>query len=292
MTPPRFRPARRAFADGLSPPTALPCGGATSECPQRKYGSTESATTDADGRYEISSLPAGRYSIFVSRNGYVSLQFGQQRPFESGRPLDLGDGQLMDRIDFALPRGSVITGRVTDEVGEPMAGVRVQAMRYQYLATGQRQLVPVMGGPAFSLVTNDLGEFRVYGLMPGTYLVGATYEDRMMAPFPVDPGPAPRDNENDGFAVTYYPGTVSSEDAQPVTVGIAEEATASFALVPARMTRISGLVRNSQGKPVIGVFLTVRTGMGMGMMMSRGGSATGADGSFTISNLGAWRALD
>ena len=242
-------------------------------------------TTDADGRYEISNLPAGRYSIFVSRNGYVSLQFGQQRPFEPGRPLDLGDGQLMDRIDFALPRGSVITGRVTDEVGEPMAGVRVQAMRYQYLPTGQRQLTPVMGGPAFSLVTNDLGEFRVYGLMPGTYLVGATYEEqgRMMAPN--DPGSTPRGNENDGFAVTYYPGTASSEDAQPVTVGIAEEASALFALVPARMTRISGIVRNSVGKPVVGVFLTLRTGMGGGFMMSRGGAATGADGSFTLTNL-------
>jgi hypothetical protein len=242
-----------------------------------------SATTDADGRYEIADLPAGRYSISVSRNGYVSLQFGQQRPFEPGRPLDLGDGQLMDRIDFALPRGSVITGRITDETGEPMASVRVQAMRYQYLPTGQRQLVPLMGGPAFSLVTNDLGEFRVYGLMPGTYLVGATYEDRMIAPF--DAGPTPRGNENDGFAVTYYPGTVSSGDAQPVTLGIAEEAVASFALVPARMTRISGLVRNSLGRPVVGVFLAVRTGMGMGMMMSRGGSATGVDGSFTINNL-------
>ena len=244
-----------------------------------------SATTDADGRYEVTSLPAGRYSIAVSRNGYVTLQFGQQRPLEPGRPLDLGNGQLMDRIDFALPRGSVIAGRITDELGEPMAGVRVQAMRYQYLPSGQRQLVPVVTGPAFSLVTNDLGEFRVFGLMPGTYLVGATYEDRMMMAAPLDPGSPPRGNENDGYAVTYYPGSVSSEDAQPVTVGIAEEAAASFALVPARMTRISGLVRNSQGRPVVGVFLTVRTGMGMGMMMSRGGSTTGADGSFTINNL-------
>ena len=243
-----------------------------------------SATTDADGRYEVANLPAGRYSISVSRNGYVSLQFGQQRPFEPGRPLDLGDGQLMDRIDFALPRGSVIAGRVTDELGEPMASVRVQAMRYQYLPTGQRQLVPVMMGPGFNLVTNDLGEFRLYGLMPGTYLVGATYEDRMMGG-PPDTASAPRGNENDGFAVTYYPGTPSSEDAQPVTVGIAEEAAASFALVPARMTRISGIVRSSAGKPVVGVFLTVRTGMGMGMMMSRGGAATGTDGSFTINNL-------
>jgi hypothetical protein len=131
------------------------------------------ATTDADGRYEISDLPRGRYSIFVSRNGYVSLQFGQQRPFEPGRPLDLGDGQLMDRVDFALPRGSVIAGRITDEVGEPIAGVRMQAMRHQYLPTGQRRLVPA-GGAQFGMITNDLGEFRLFGLMPGAYIVGAT----------------------------------------------------------------------------------------------------------------------
>ena len=115
----------------------------------------------------------GRYTITVTRNGYVSLQFGQQRPFEPGRPLDLGDGQLLERIDFALPRGSVIAGRITDELGEPMAGVHVQAMRYQYLPNGQRQLVSAGASNPFCHVTNDLGEFRVYGLMPGTYVLSA-----------------------------------------------------------------------------------------------------------------------
>ena len=66
------------------------------------------ATTDAEGRYEVANLPQGRYSITVSRNGYVSLQFGQQRPFEPGRPLDLADGQVAEKIDFALPRGPMI----------------------------------------------------------------------------------------------------------------------------------------------------------------------------------------
>ena len=78
------------------------------------------------------------------------------------------------RIDFALPRGGVIAGRVTDELGEPLAGVRMQAMRYQYLPNGQRQLTPVGGGGIFGgITTNDLGEFRLYSLMPGTYVVSA-----------------------------------------------------------------------------------------------------------------------
>src|SRR5688572_19006698 len=140
-----------------------------------------SATTDADGRYEFAELPAGRYNVNVSRSGYVSLSFGQQRPFEQGRPLDLGAAQQADRIDFALPRGAVIAGRITDELGEPLAGVRVQAMRYQYLPNGRRQLTPVGGAGMFGgPVSNDLGEFRLYSLMPGTYVVSATPADSMM----------------------------------------------------------------------------------------------------------------
>src|SRR5204863_4311386 len=117
-------------------------------------------------------LPAGRYSVSVSRNGYVALQFGQQRPFESGKPLELANGQTADKIDFALPRGGVIAGRITDEVGEPLAGTGVRAMRYQYQPEGQRRLMPV--GTIFGIVTDDLGQFRVYGLMPGSYVVSAS----------------------------------------------------------------------------------------------------------------------
>ena len=78
------------------------------------------ALTDADGRFEFASLPAARYSIDVVRAGYVSLQYGQRRAFEPGRPLQLTDGQIAEKIDFALPRGSVITGKITDEFGEPL----------------------------------------------------------------------------------------------------------------------------------------------------------------------------
>ena len=100
-------------------------------------------------------------------------------------------------------------------------------------------------------------------------------------PTPLRP---PCAGENDGFAVTYYPGTASSEDAQPVTVGIAEEAAAAFALIPARMTRISGIVRSSAGIPVVRrLFDGAREGnRGCDVTRRR---ATGADGSFTLNNL-------
>ena len=76
---------------------------------------TRLTTTDAEGHYEFAGLPAGRYAIHVTKAGYVGLEFGQRRPFEGGRPLDLADGQIAEQIDFALPRGSVIAGRITDD---------------------------------------------------------------------------------------------------------------------------------------------------------------------------------
>jgi hypothetical protein len=240
------------------------------------------ATTDAEGRYEFPELVAGRYNISVSRNGFVTLSFGQQRPFEQGRPLDIGLGQEADKIDFALPRGGVIAGRVTDELGEPLAAVRVQAMRYQYLQNGRRQLTPVVGGGGFfGPTTNDLGEFRLYSLMPGTYVVSAAPADVGMMSGPSSPASAGA--PDDGHGITYYPGTINVDEAQSITVGLAEVANASFALVPQRMTRVSGIVRTSDGKP-FATSLSLRTQSGGGMSM-RGLTNSGPDGRFSASNV-------
>src|SRR6185295_19753308 len=70
-------------------------------------------------------------------------------------------------IEFQLPRGSVISGHVLDEDGDAMPGVVVRVMRYQYLQ-GQRRLTPAGNGQ-----TDDKGQYRVWGLMPGDYYVNA-----------------------------------------------------------------------------------------------------------------------
>jgi hypothetical protein len=256
---------------------------------------TQVANTDGDGRYGFSNLPAGRYNLTVMKTGYVTLAFGQQRLFEPGKPLDVADGQQIERIDFALPHGSVIAGRITDEFGDPVPGVRVQAMRYQYQPDGQRHLIPGNTGPMFGLATDDLGQFRVYGLMPGTYVLSASpmamgittvmpAANGGVATARTSAAGGPDPNANDGYATTYYPGTANAEEAQTITLGLAQEASASFSLVSTRLSRISGFVRTSQGRPAQGMMVSLRTASGSGMQM-QGIGPIAADGSFSAANI-------
>src|SRR5262245_55122755 len=70
------------------------------------------AITDNNGGYEIKNLAAGRYQLTASKGSYVSLQYGQTRPFEAGKPLEVHNAQLLDKVDFSLPHGGVVTGRI------------------------------------------------------------------------------------------------------------------------------------------------------------------------------------
>jgi protocatechuate 3,4-dioxygenase beta subunit len=235
-------------------------------------------TTDAEGRYEFAELPAARYTIGASKGGYVSLQYGQQRPFEPGRPIALANGQELTQIDIALPRGSVITGRITDEFGEPIANAGVQVQRYQYGPGGQRRLT-FAGQNAFAS-TDDLGQFRAFGLMPGEYVISANAR----AGFALAQGASGANDTNEGYPPTYYPGTTNPAEAQTITVGLGDELSIQLTLMAVRMARISGTVVDSEGKPVSGAMLTLRSASGGGVMTMTAGQS-GSDGSFTLMNV-------
>jgi hypothetical protein len=229
-----------------------------------------SVSTDAEGRWELRDLPAGRYNVMVTKGGYVSLNFGQLRPFEQGKTIELKDGQAEEKIDVVLPRGGVISGRVVDEFGEPVIGARVSPHRHRYM-NGRRQLTALT-----SDTTDDLGAFRLHGLSPGDYYVSAqsntftflgTSEDRT------------------GYGQTFYPGTLNQAEATRVTVAVGQETqNIVLALVPSRIATLSGTLTTSTGKPApMGMVMLRDVAAGAAPMVMSPGMVR--DGTWTISGV-------
>jgi Carboxypeptidase regulatory-like domain len=244
--------------------------------------------TDDSGVFDLTELPAGRYTLTVSKSGFVALSYGQRRPLQAGTPLQLADGQQLKGIEFQLPRGSVISGHVLDEDGDAMPGVTVRVMRYQYLQ-GERRLTPAGNGQ-----TDDKGLYRVWGLMPGEYYVNALA--RGGGPggqfFGGGPGGAP-DQEQVNYAPTYYPGVPSVDQAKPVNVGLSQEVLdISFSMQLVRISRISGIVNNPDGTPVTSgnVNLVADSGTnGRNQIGMNYGGRIQWDGSFTVGNVAPGR---
>src|ERR1017187_8251088 len=198
-------------------------------------GNQKRAVTDADGKYQLTGLGKARYSLTATADRHLSMQFGQQQPGPAGlnnptRPIDLIDGEQFTTADFKLSRTSAIEGIVTDEFGDPAPNVAIQVSQVQY-AGGRRRLLPtsMSGGSGPPPRTDDKGQFRIFGLAPGDYYVSAlsgAFADATAA---------------GGFAVTFFPGTVSANAAQPVTAPPGRDAAnVNFSLTPASMARIAG----------------------------------------------------
>jgi len=250
----------------------------------------KAALTDAEGRFEFRELPAGRFTLQASKPGFVSVQYGQTRPFESGKPIELADKQSLDNADIGMPRGSVIAGRIVDEFGDAIPDVSVSAMR-QTWQNGRRRLVPSPGRVA---QTNDLGQFRIYGLPPGDYYVSATLrgaldmmemEVMMVAGASAPAGPTASAPKS-GYSSTYYPGTPSIAEAQRISLAAGQESSsADFALVAVRLARVSGIVIGSDGKPLEGAAVsTVPANREFGGLAQHN-ARTAKDGSFTLNSV-------
>jgi len=211
------------------------------------------AQTDAQGRYVIERLPPGRYTVSARRSGYVSQSFGQRGPNEPGTPIEIAADEVIERLDFALVRGGAISGRVVDEFGEPVSSAQVSVHRYAYVG-GARRLVGAgaEGGVDHS---DDLGQFRLYGLPPGEYYVMAMLATAVdLVPMNVSATATP----SDSYAPTYYPGTSSVAKARRVSVGPGQEVpNVTFPLTGTRVGRILGRVSTSAGEPYVGGIVLV-----------------------------------
>jgi len=240
------------------------------------------ATTDGSGAFDFPALPAGRFSLTATKGGYITLSAGQRLPTDPARAIQVADGQTVDLPPIYLPRGGVITGRIGDEYGDAVPEVAVQAFRAEYMQ-GMRRLASVR-----SSITNDIGQYRIYGLQPGTYYVAATARGADGRPIQfMEPG-TQAVRGSGGLAPTFFPGTVAAGDAQRIEVAAgAETAGVDFSLLAVRLARISGTIVDSRGRPAGAHVVTLNPARSDGALLLGGVIAAESDGSgrFTLANV-------
>jgi len=213
-----------------------------------------SAATDAEGHFRIEKVPPGKYYVLISRDGYVPVQAKASQSI-----ITVTDGQNVSGSTFKMSTAGLITGKIVDADGDPIAGATVQAISKNEpnspLNSGIGSLAATFGGsralPGFGS-TNDLGEFRITGLRPGQYLlIARPGGDSVPAP---DPETKSGAAEHLVYAATYYPGVLDEKQATPLQVSTGPLSAIDFALQVHRVHRVSGTVSgmgNSKGQIIL-----------------------------------------
>jgi protocatechuate 3,4-dioxygenase beta subunit len=225
--------------------------------------SQRQTVTDTAGRFAVTDLPAGKFSLSASKPAYLQATYGKKQPGQGGTQIDLAAGQRTV-VEMKMPRGAVLVGTVVDPYGRPKPQVRVQALQYR-TQNGQRRLIQTGNG---GNGTDDRGTYRIYGLPPGEFVVVAMPQDSQdvrvvtaeevrwaqqdqrpnltgaAGSAPPPPGPTV------GFSPIYYPGVADIAAATTITLATGEErAGLDFQLQPVPTAKVEGVVLDPEGRP-------------------------------------------
>ena len=209
--------------------------------------------TDGDGRFQFPPIKRDKYGLVVHRDGYSDRAY----------LVEVSDFDNPKELPIELFPQAVITGRVADALGMPLQDARVEALP-SLTRDGSADVVS-------AAATNDLGEYRLSGLNPGTYQIRATFRGGRESEF--DPTPVT-------IATAFYGGAEKHADllikAGATTNGI------DFVLNPVRPASIRGTVTTETGQLVdhAALWIIGRSGEG-------GHNADARDGKFEIADVGA-----
>jgi protocatechuate 3,4-dioxygenase beta subunit len=202
--------------------------------------SNYSATTDAAGHYSIAGIEPGTYRVNAEHTGFLEMQYNARRPGGPGTALDLARAQKMTGADFRLTPHGVVSGKVTDEDGDPLEGVQVQIMRLAY-NQGRKQLQQ-NGGAS----TNDLGEYRLSGITPGKYYLAAIYRGRRA----IMPGMVGDNSQQEDFVTTFFPGVIDIASASTIEMAPGDQMQGvNLRLTKTRTVRVAGHVVDNTAPP-------------------------------------------
>jgi protocatechuate 3,4-dioxygenase beta subunit len=186
----------------------------------------QSQTTDASGTFAETNLQPGQYSLSVQHQNYPHTRFG------GSRTISIKAGEQTATIIEMVP-GATVSGRVLDEDSDPLDGcvVRAQSAKAPY------QDAMAMGVGFRTLRSSEDGAYRLYGILPGKYILTAQCQTAVFRPRPLSAGPDPPPSA--AYAPQFYPAASSVESAEVIELAPgAEKSGVDFQMRPAHVTHI------------------------------------------------------
>jgi Carboxypeptidase regulatory-like domain len=186
--------------------------------------------TDGLGRFAFANLPPGAYKLRVTKDGFIRQENAKRAP------IVIRPGESHKPVVFALEVAPTMAGRIQNENGEPVANILVQAMKGVYGSDGKRTFTELA-----STLSDDLGDYRLYWLDPGEYVVSASYVP--VAKTSVNPIQAvPRVV----YAQTYYPNANALIGARRIVLKADQNnLTLDFRLIRAPLVTVRGSTTES-----------------------------------------------
>ena len=234
--------------------------------------------TTADGYFVFRDLARGNFIVKATKRGYTEGVSGRRRPGGPSQPIALADGERVGDVAVRMWRPGALAGTVVDEAGDPLVKIRVRAFR-RTVGPGRPQFLG-----AATATTNDRGEYRLGGLLPGEYIVlvparqvvvaqalardvqaGSLIPPRELAPalsadakailvgdsviaLDGSPVPPPGNAERLFYPPTFQPSALTIDLTVPLTIAAGEERGGiDLQLQPVPTLRVSGFVVGPEG---------------------------------------------
>jgi 5-hydroxyisourate hydrolase-like protein (transthyretin family) len=222
-----------------------------------QFDSTFKATTDQEGNYRVTSVPAGSYEVAPVAPAFVIADLNNLR----GQTVIITESEIVEGIDFELVRGGVITGKVTEADGSPVVGEHINLLPVDQ--RNQRGSYPL----PLNFQTDDRGIYRMFGVRPGHYKVSIGQGDNNFT-----------GRGRPAYATTFYPDATDSAKATVIEIDEGTEATKidiTLSPTPPGFSA-SGRVVDESGKPVANVSIGLSRIIIDGNNSSSYGGGTGA----------------
>jgi hypothetical protein len=200
---------------------------------------SQSVITSQDGKFLFPTVPAGKFSLTGFKRGYIPGAYDQHDQFSTA--IVTGAGLDTENLVLKLAPDGMILGRILDEAGDPVRHATV-TLYYDDHSEGVDRI-----RNAQNATTDDLGEYEMTSLRPGTYYLSATAKPW----YAVSP-PSDAEASNAGtqtktaadrsldvaYPLTYYPDTTDSDSASPIPVRGGERLEVDIHLNPVPALRL------------------------------------------------------